>query len=254
VIAGILGAGINVGIVILASIAGTWPLTAESWRWIFHLAAVPAVVGIVAIVALPESPRWLATRNKPRPAAAPIRELFQPHLIRITVAAIFLSSIPLIGAWAGSKWMIPWAKQTSGTAHLGYAATTQFYWAIGATLGSFSGAPLASMLGRRLAYLLYSIGATALTWSLFQLTAPLEPSFLWIVFLQGVVATLFFGWLPLHLPELFPTRVRATGTGLAMNTGRFATAAGVLAAGALFTAFGGQSVPFAPWCTHADSS
>ena len=56
-------------------------------------------------------------------------------------------------------------------------------------------------------------GCTALTWSMFRLTAPLEPSFLPTVFIQGIVATLFFGWLPLYLPELFPVEVRATGAG-----------------------------------------
>jgi hypothetical protein len=75
---------------------------------------------------------------------------------------------------------------------------------------------------------------------MFQLTGPLEPAFLPVVFAQGFVATLFFGWLPLYLPELFPTRVRATGSGLVMNSGRFATAAGVLVSGALFTALGGS--------------
>ncbi len=59
-------------------------------------------------------------------------------------------------------------------------------------------------------------------------------------FEQGFVATLFFGWLPLYLPELFPTRVRAAGAGIAYNVGRFATALGVLAAGALFAAMGGS--------------
>ena len=83
-------------------------------------------------------------------------------------------------------------------------------------------------------------GTTALTISLFQLTAPLRPSFLPIVFTQGFVATLFFGWLPLYLPELFPTRVRAAGSGISYNVGRFATAAGVLIAGMLFTALGGS--------------
>ena len=34
--------------------------------------------------------------------------------------------------------------------------------------------------------------------------------------------------------------MRATGSGLAYNCGRFATAAGVLAAGMLFTALGGD--------------
>ncbi len=75
---------------------------------------------------------------------------------------------------------------------------------------------------------------------MFQLTAPLRPSFLPVVFAQGFVATLFFGWLPLYLPELFPTRVRATGAGVAMNTGRFATAAGVLMSGILFSVLGGS--------------
>jgi len=55
-----------------------------------------------------------------------------------------------------------------------------------------------------------------------------------------MVATLFFGWLALYLPELFPVEVRATGSGLAYNSGRFATAAGVLGAGLLFSALGGD--------------
>lgn len=71
------------------------------------------------------------------------------------------------------------------------------------------------------------------TWSMFRLTAPLQPGFLTIVLIQGIVSTLFFGWLPLFLPELFPTRVRASGAGIAMNIGRLVTAAGVLAAGSL---------------------
>ncbi|MBM3856017.1 MAG: MFS transporter, partial [Verrucomicrobia bacterium] len=94
--------------------------------------------------------------------------------------------------------------------------------------------------GRRFSYFLISLGSLALTVAMFQLTAPLRASFFPIVFTQGFVATLFFGWLPLYLPELFPTRVRATGSGISYNVGRFATAAGVLAAGAVFTALGGS--------------
>jgi MFS family permease len=129
--------------------------------------------------------------------------------------------------------MIPWAEQIGSASQPGYQSTTQQWWAIGAVLGSFLGAPFAAAVGRRMSYVVMSIGATALTWTMFRFTAPLEPSFLPIVFAQGLVATLFFGWLPLYLPELFPTRVRATGAGIAMNIGRFVTAGGVLAAGSL---------------------
>jgi len=55
-----------------------------------------------------------------------------------------------------------------------------------------------------------------------------------------LVATLFFGWLALYLPELFPVAVRATGSGLAYNSGRFATAIGVMGAGLLFNSLGGD--------------
>jgi hypothetical protein len=56
----------------------------------------------------------------------------------------------------------------------------------------------------------------------------------------GCVSTVFYGWLPLYLPELFPTQVRATGSGVSFNTGRILSAAGVLGAGALTVFFQGN--------------
>jgi MFS family permease len=236
-VAGILGAGINVGILLLSLFGRGFPITPDSWRWIFGLAAFPMLLGIVVLAVLPESPKWLATRGKGKTPAPPLRSLLQGDLLKPTLMGILLATIPLVGAWAGSKWMFPWADHVAGSARPGYKSTTQLWWALGATIGSFLGAPFASVVGRRLSYVLISVGSTLLTWAMFQWTAPLEPTFLPIVFAQGLVATLFFGWLPLYLPELFPTHVRATGAGISMNIGRFATAAGVLAAGGLFTKF-----------------
>ncbi|ODU01200.1 MAG: hypothetical protein ABS79_02095 [Planctomycetes bacterium SCN 63-9] len=235
-VSGMMMAGLNVGILLLARLTSFWPITPESWRWIFHLSGVPAALGLIVLVALPESPTWLAARGLSRKPVAPLRELFQPDLIRITLVGIVISVIPMMGAWAASKWMIPWADTVAGSGRAGYKAATQGWWALGATLGSFAGAQLASRLGRRLSYFLISLGSSILTIAMFQLTAPLRPSFHPVVFAQGFVATLFFGWLALYLPELFPTRVRATGSGLAYNSGRFGTAVGVLMAGLLFQA------------------
>lgn len=239
-VSGVMSAGLNAGILMLSQLARVWPITPDSWKWIFQLSGVPAVLGVVVLVALPESPKWLASRGAARNPSPPLRELFAKDLLWITLAGIVISSIPMVGAWAASKWMIPWADKVAGLVDAGYKATTQGWWALGATLGSFLGAQLATWLGRRWSYLLISVGATALTIAMFQLTAPLLPTFHPIVFAQGFVATLFFGWLSVYLPELFPTRVRATGSGLAYNSGRFATAGGVLLAGMLFTALGGN--------------
>jgi MFS family permease len=240
-VSGVLGAGINVGILALSQLVRMVPITPDSWRWIFMLAGIPAALGVLVLALLPESPKWLASLAESAKRAPPLGEMFRGDLLRPTLVGILLASVPLVGAWAGSKWMIPWADAVGEAAgRPGYKAATQGWWALGATIGSFLGAPAAALIGRRLSYFLISLGATLLTWSMFRLTAPLEANFLDVVFAQGLVATLFFGWLPLYLPELFPVRVRATGTGLAMNVGRFATAGGVLAAGVLFTSFGSQ--------------
>lgn len=243
VVAGVVGAGINVGILMLSQVARTWPITPDSWRWLFGVSALPALLGIATLLAVPESPRWLASRAggaAGRTQATPLGVLFRAPLLRRTLLGIALGSIPMVGAWAASKWMIPWADQAGGSERPGYKAVVQGYWAVGAVAGSFLGAQLASLLGRRTSYFLISLGATALTCGLFLLTEPLSPAFLPTVLAQGFVATLFFGWLPLYLPELFPTRVRATGAGLSYNVGRFATAVGVFAAGSLVGWFGGD--------------
>jgi len=242
IVAGLMGAAINSGILLLSQVAQMRPVTPESWRWLFYLAGAPALLGVAVLLFLPESPAWLATRGRstgPKPST-PLRELFRPPLLRITLVGITLGAIPLVGAWAASKWMIPWADEIGKVVRSDYKAVTQGWWAAGAIIGSLVGAQIASLLGRRISYFLISVGSFSLTYAMFQFTAPLQETFLPIVFAQGLVATLFFGWLPLYLPELFPTSVRATGSGISYNVGRFATAVGVLAAGALFTSLGGS--------------
>lgn len=239
-VSGAMMAGLNTGILLLSQLARLWPVTPDSWRWIFYLAGVPALLGVLVLMALPESPSWLATVGVAKARSAPLRELFSTGLIRFTLVGIAVSAIPMIGAWSASKWMIPWADQVAGKENSGYKAVTQGCWALGAVIGSFAGAQLAAWLGRRRSYVLMSVGAVTLTWAMFLLTAPLRPEFHAIVFAQGLVSTLFFGWLALYLPELFPIHVRATGSGLAYNSGRFATAVGVLLAGFLFSALGGD--------------
>jgi MFS family permease len=156
VVAGLMGAALNGGILMLSQIARIWHITPDSWRWIFQLAAAPAVLGVLILGWLPESPRWLASRTAARQAIAPVRELFRPPLLRLTLIGILLGSIPMVGAWAASKWMIPWADDVSRGISAGYKGATQGWWALGAVLGSFFGAHIAAWLGRRRAYALIS--------------------------------------------------------------------------------------------------
>jgi SHS family sialic acid transporter-like MFS transporter len=268
-VSGTMMAGMNSGILFLSQAVRIWPLSPDSWRWIFLLAALPAALGVMVLLFLPESPQWKqserglsrpkksgSTRasigkinagavekniyNKRHRPQSPLGQLFGADLRRLTIMGIIVSCIPMVGAWSASKWMIPWADAVAGQFDSGYKAATQGWWALGATLGSFFGAQLANWLGRRHSYCLISACTFAITIVMFQGTAPLERFFHPIVFAQGFLATLFFGWLALSLPELFPVAVRASGSGLCYNFGRFATAAGVLLAGGIFTLLGGN--------------
>jgi predicted MFS family arabinose efflux permease len=235
-VSGAMSAALNAGILLLSTASRIHPVSVDSWRWLFHLAAAPAVLGIAILLLLPESSEWRGATA----ARQPLAELLGRGLRRRTFSAFAVAAVPMVGAWAASKWMIPWSEAVAGGIDPGYKAATQGWWAAGATLGSFAGSIVAVRLDRRLGYFAMSAATAALTVAMFLLTAPLRASFHPIVFAQGFVATLFFGWLAVFLPAVFPTAVRATGSGLAYNGGRFATAAGVLAAGWLFTQLGGD--------------
>ena len=63
---------------------------------------------------------------------------------------------------------------------------------------------------------------------LYLLNDEYGPAYLCWAFVAGTITAAFYGWLPLYLPELFRTKVRATGQGFGYNFGRIIAAVGVL--------------------------
>ncbi|MCA9248486.1 MAG: MFS transporter [Planctomycetales bacterium] len=174
--------------------------------------------------------------------SSPLVQVFRPPLLRFTLSGVALGTIPLLGAWGAQKWIIPWAGQVG--ARIGVEslkADTQTTWAIGAAIGSLCGGWLATIIGRRTTYFLVSLGSLILAEWTFHFLDPSQGwAFLGPVFLLGLVATVYFGWLPLYLPEMFPTQVRATGSGVSFNAGRIISGILVLSTVGLATAFDGN--------------
>lgn len=236
---------------LLALLAWWQPITPDHWRWVMLVAAAPPVLGIVVLAFVPESPAWLARRRlgaDHRQSPSLIAEVFRPPLLRFTMIGIVLGAIPLMGNWGASNWLVPWAHQMqeqSGNSEL--SAWTQWIKSGGGAIGSLLGGWLASLCGRRSAYFLISLAALASSSYIFHSLTPLDDTFLAWVLIQGFFGTIYFGWLPLYLPELFPTRVRATGTGVTFNWGRVLTAMGVLLGGQLMLAFAGDYARVGQW-------
>ncbi len=241
-LAGLIGASANVGFLILGLIMLRHPVTKDSWRWVLLLGSAPFLPALLVFRLIPESPRWIEHRRESCDSSSScIAQVFHPPLLRLTLLGICLGTIPLLGGWASGQRLVPWAAQFAETAGMpNLRAWTQTAQAAGAVIGSLLGGWLACALGRRRSYFVISAVSLALSLGIFLALRPTHPWFLGAVFALGLVGTSFYGWLPYFIPELFPTRVRATGAGVAFNFGRVFSAAAILASGALTVLFGGD--------------
>ncbi len=176
----------------------------------------------------------LAAFHQPRNRQALTRRM----LLRRMLLGAMVSGIPLLGTWAAVQWATIWADQLA-VDQPSAKAYTQLVSALAAVVGGFLGAGLGVWMGQRWAYVLLCLASWATVWLFYQTNLQFDTWFLITVGLMGCVTAAFYGWLPLYLPELFPTRVRATGQGFSFNFGRILAAIGALQTSAIMSAFGG---------------
>jgi MFS family permease len=237
-LAGIIGAAANLGYALIALVALRLSVTQQSWRWVMIAGAAPALLALAIQVLVPESERWKEAVKQN--AARPIREFLSSGLMRTAALAIAFSSVALIGTWGSVQWLPLWADQLTHGTVFSAKALTQLLSAIGAIIGCIVGALVAGRFGRRPTYFVLCLLSLLFCACLFRWVTHYGPLFLVLVTVIGGVTAAFYGWLPLYLPELFPTRVRATGQGLCFNAGRILAAVGALTQGQLVSMYGGS--------------
>jgi MFS family permease len=241
-ISGLLGTSANVGLVFLNALAFFYPPVPEEWRWLLLVCAAPLPLALFVWTCVPESRSWLAARNAP-PAQrrqVTVTTVFRPPLLRLTLIGIAVGTVPVLGGWGATQWLIPWTNSVVGPSEPQAMALTAVMRSGGAIIGGLAGGWIASLAGRRVTYFLVSLATLALGEFIYLVLTPKDPAFWPAVFMLGVISTIFFGWLPLYLPELFPTEARSTGAGVSFNWGRILAAIGVLFTGILTAAFGGD--------------
>jgi hypothetical protein len=262
-LAGVIGAAANVGILLvglmglgLSQIIGdlggvlrscgmpqSWvePLLANSgWRLILFQGAGPAVRAFFIQIFVPESERWkhaAATTPKNK-----VSDIFKGGLARMAILGALLGAVALLGTWGSVMWIPTWANKMAQAPDAGrWAATatslTQIALSCGAIIGCLLSPLFAQWTSRRIGYFTLCLLSLIVCQCIFRLPMELGWTFLAWTFAAGWVTASFYGWLPLYLPELFPTRVRATGQGFAFNAGRLLSAGGVLGSGGLLAAF-----------------
>ncbi|HEX2612004.1 MAG TPA: MFS transporter [Fibrobacteria bacterium] len=206
-----------------------------AWRMLFLLGATPAFLTLFIRVFVPESEAWHAAVQKNR-VTPRVGDLFGGSLLRRTLVGSGLGAVALLGTWGSVQWIPSWGHKLAGGA-AGARETLQIWSAVGAILFSILVGLVAEKLNRRMTYFLLCLVTLAACAVLFRVPMTYGPGLFFWTFLVGGLSAGFYGWLPLYLPELFPTRLRATGSGFTFNIGRVLAAGGTLGAGALLNAF-----------------
>ncbi len=229
--AGVIGAAANCGYALIAVIGIFFSITRESWRW----GAAPAFLTLLSSLFVPESQRWQeAVRQGP---SRPVREIFSPTLCKTTLLAVTFASVALIVTWGIVQWIPLWADQMTHGQRPKVKAYIQLVSSAGAVLGCLMAPLLGGKFGRRPVYFGLCLASLLACSLLFRGFSEYSGAFLATVGLVGMCTAAFYGWLPQYLPELFPTRVRATGQGLAFNFGRVLAALGAWQMSTLMTFF-----------------
>jgi MFS family permease len=103
---------------------------------------------------------------------------------------------------------------------------------LGAFFGIYSFGLLAQRVGRKPAFAVSLVAAMVCTATTFWFLRDFQDIFIFVP-LMGFATLSLFGGYAIYFPELFPTRLRSTGTSFCYNVGRFVAAAGPAALGIL---------------------
>lgn len=201
-----------------------------AWRLVFLTGVVPALFAAWIRRHVEEPEVWRRERARhPR-----LGELFTPTLRRATLGGLAMSLITLLTWWATNAFLPFVAAHLAGEgAHPEVVADQKWLATLLFTLGGFLGTlatiPLAR-LGRRPLFAIYLGGAALSIWVTFGLDW--DPATrIRLLFLDGLTVFGVVGAFSFYLPELFPTRLRGTGSGFCFNLGRYLAAAGPFVVG-----------------------
>ncbi|MFT5031259.1 MAG: MFS family permease [Candidatus Binatia bacterium] len=233
----------------------------KTWKLGFLIGVLPALLILVIRWKMHEPEQWLKAKAEaakdPSKKTGSLGELFNAQNLRATVVGVSLATIGLITFWGchiyGKNALLRHAQTTAlvaeGVAGDAPKAEKQAVFAkhkaqikkaemtsmtlntIGGGLGLVLFGWFSNRLGRRGAFVFYHAGAMVMVLLLFVVLIPNGASYMTLAIVLPIFGFLTLGMhagYAVYFPELYPTRLRGTGTGFCFNMGRLGTAAYLL--------------------------
>lgn len=218
-------------------------LAGNGWRWMFLVGALPAVMLIFTRKHLKEPEAWQRLKEEGR---LPKGGIFAPYAGLLKdrrwrknlVIGALISSTGVVGLWAIGEYAVDLQSAVFNKyyearvpadevkAHVEFAKTVAYLLnMLGAAVGMTLFTILAGKLGRRTTFALGFTAALVITFMAYwKMDSPWDAY--WMMPLMGGAQLGLFAGFAIYLPELFPSRMRSTGTSFCYNLGRFAAAGG----------------------------
>jgi len=260
---GLMQCGLGVGF-FLASFAWLYvgAMGPNAWRYMFLIGVLPALLTLWVRRAIPESERWervndqrQAALERKRSGAAlgaqdaalarfTVTDLFaEPEIRRRVMLGFAMSLATTFAFWGISAWIPPYIGAVATKAGLSNQEWQSYAgMALNGTavIGYAAFGFLADAFGRKSVTISYVIGSLLsvllLFWWAEDLTVMLIGAGLCGAFVSGQ-----YTWMAAWLPELFPTRMRATAAGFVFNTPRLIAWLGPMISGWIIANLGGFS-------------
>ncbi len=234
----------------IGSLIASGSLTAgTAWKIAFLMGAVPAFLCVFIQAKLKEPEKWVKAREQSRISGKGMGSyrslLGEARWRKPALLGMMLCISGVIGLWGIGFFapelvgdVISNSLRDQGIAETEIKAAEAKWKGINSivqNMGSFFGmiafAWLAQRTGRKPAFALAFVGAMAATWGYFEFFNGVSD--VWMSAVMGFFQLALFAGFAIYLPELFPTRLRSTGTSFCYNVGRFLAASGPFTMGLL---------------------
>ena len=213
-------------------------VVSSAWRWMFVVGALPAFLCLPIMRRLKDPEQWRKAARS-REKLGSMGELFSnPRWRRHAIVGLLLAFSGVVGLWGIGYFSYDLLRTVFDKTSLSpgrktlWIGITSLLQNAGAFFGVYAFTHVTQRIGRRRAFafsFLAALLATAFTFAYLRRFSDI----FWMIPLMGFTHLTLFGGYSIYLPELFPTRLRSTGTSFCYNVGRLVAALGPLALGLL---------------------
>ncbi len=205
------------------------------WRGVFFVGILPAFFTLWVRRSVDEPSIWKRSREKAAAARSRFSDIFRGGMLRLTAAVTIMNAFTMFAWWGFNQWLPTYLREPVAAGGIGLSARSMAAFVVAMQVGMWFGYVtfgfIADAIGRKRAYVFYTVVAAALIFVYISVRVPV--ALLALGPFVAFFATGYFSGFGAVTAEIYPTDIRATAQGFTYNIGRIASAAAPWVVGAL---------------------